>query len=753
MIGGGIVVSVVCILVVAFCTKVARSRGWIAPAPRADGGYLATTETEGKRAGLTRWLTTVDHKDIGLLYLTFGTIAALWGGVDAMMLRTELLTATVDVWSEETYSALFTTHGTTMLFFFITPTFFGIANYFLPLLIGADDLAFPRLNAIGFWLLPPALLLVRGGLVTEVFAKFLALAIPKSSLRVLFQLKPPAIGWTMYTPLSIISKNPQINFFILGLHLSGIATTIGAINFIVTVFTERAADVTWADIDLFTWAMITTAGLIIFAFPLLGAVLIMLLSDRNFGTAFFMPEGGGPILYQHLFWFFGHPEVYIIVLPGFGLMSLILPKFAGRKIFGRTFVIYSTLAIGVLSYGVWAHHMFTTGLDPRIRSAFMAVSLAIAIPSAIKEFNWITTLRGGNVRLTAPMIFCVGGLSTFVIGGITGVFQAAIPIDILYHDTYYVVGHFHMILMGLIPFMMFAASYYWFPIITGRMFNQRIARIQAMLMIIGVFITFGTLIILGMLGMPRRYASYPAQFTTLQRTASFGAYIIGSSVLLWLGNMLLSARTGRRVTDADVWNLKPTNQFTREWQWFEDQLEERYGIESSDPETVEPASATELEDSEEEGEPTVFQDLSDIGSNALAGGAGGIAGTIATLAILYLANLIGIFEISALGSFADFGLGPGRFWLGLLLFVGGGLLIWPNFYVALVEYLPGEELWRSGLTHSTILWTGFVLIAYTGQTGLQLVGYVIATLVAHWAYGLLLAGAFSSLSVDIGSSV
>jgi cytochrome c oxidase subunit 1 len=750
MIGSGIVVSVLCMLVFAGCMRIARSRGWIARAPRPDGGYLATTETEGKRTGLTRWLTTVDHKDIGLLYLAFGTVAALWGGLDAMMIRTELLTAPTDVWVEETYNSLFTTHGTTMLFFFVTPTFFGITNYFLPLLIGADDLAFPRLNAIGFWLLPPSLLMVRGGLTTEIIAKFLALAIPESSLRVLFMLKPPAIGWTMYPPLSIVTTNPEVNFFLLGLHLSGIATTIGAINFLVTVFTER--DVTWAELDLFTWAMLTASGLIIFAFPLLGAVLIMLLLDRNFGTVFFMPEGGGPILYQHLFWFFGHPEVYIIVLPGFGLMSLILPKFTGREIFGRTFVIYSTLAIGVLSFGVWAHHMFTTGIDPRVRGAFMAVSVAIAIPSAIKEFNWITTIRGGNVRLTAPMLFCIGGLTTFVIGGVTGVFLAAIPIDILYHDTYYVVGHFHMILMGLIPFMMFAASYYWYPIITGRMFNRQMARIQAVLMIVGVLIAFGAMIILGILGMPRRYASYPVQFTQLHQIATFGAYMIGLSVLLWLGNMLISVRTGQRVTDADVWDLKSTNQFTREWQWFEEQLSEKYGIESSEPDEVEPATAANADDIET-GSPTVFQDLTDIGGNALAGAVGGIGGTLATLGILYLSDVIGVFQISALKSIADLGLGPGNLRLVLVLFFAGGLFLWPNFYIALVDYLPGEELLRSGLIHSTILWTGFIVITYTGQAGIQLVGYLVATLIAHWAYGLLMASAFKYLPVEIGTTV
>jgi cytochrome c oxidase subunit 1 len=557
-------------------------------AKRSDGGYLpenptteAGTETEEKSAGLARWLTTVDHKDIGIMYIVFGAIAGLWGGTDAMMIRTELLTPEADLWTAGTYNALFTTHGLTMLILFVTPVFFGLANYFLPILIGADDLAFPRLNALGFWLLPPALIFIRGGLVINVFAKFLAVWVPADAIDFLFAIQPPEIGWYMYAPLSLQSGNPQVDFLLLGLHLSGIATVLASINFIVTVFAERDEEVSWADIDLFTWTLVTTAGIALLAFSLLGSAILMLLLDRNFGTTFFALEGGGPILWQHIFWFWGHPEVYIIVLPGFGLMSTILPKFAGRTLFGRKYVIYSTFAIGVLSFGVWAHHMFSTGIDPRIRASFMAVSLAIAIPSAIKEFNWITTIWKGRVRLTAPMIFCIGGLSTFVIGGITGVFLASIPVDLLYHDTYYVVGHFHMILMGIIPFMMMAASYYWFPILTERMYDQPLARFQAVLMVVGVIVTFGAMLITGALGLPRRYASYPAEFAPLMEITTIGAYVIGISVLLWVWNMLKSYFWGSRITEADVWDLKEVGQFTREWQHFEEQLRERYAADGS----------------------------------------------------------------------------------------------------------------------------------------------------------------------------
>jgi len=540
-----------------------------------DGGYgspVVGLTDHGKPTGLLRWVTTVDHKDIGILYILLGTLAGLWGATDGMMIRTELLTAESTVWTVETYNAIFTTHGLTMLFFFVTPVFFGIANYFLPLLIGADDLAFPRINAIAFWLLPPSLAMVRGGLLTDLLARGLApLPIDAAAL---VALEPVATGWTLYTPLSVEMANPQITIALLGLHLSGVATTMGAINFVATIFTERADDVGWHRLDIFSWNILVTSGIIVFAFPLLGSALLMLIADRSFGTTFFVEPGGGPLLWQHLFWFFGHPEVYILVLPAFGIISLVLPKFCGRRLFGFQFIVYSTIAIGVLSFGVWAHHMFTTGMAPGLRASFMAVSLAIAIPSAVKEFNWIATLWNGSIRLTAPMLCMLGSLSTFVIGGITGVFLAAIPVDLVLHDTLHVVGHFHLIVVGIIPMAMIAASYYWFPILTGRMYNRRLAKAQVLLLIVGTFVTFMPLLLLGYEGLPRRYGFYPPEFTPLQQIASIGAYTLGVGVVLWVINMVQSARVGPVVRDADVWNLKETGQFTREWQWFEDRLEE-----------------------------------------------------------------------------------------------------------------------------------------------------------------------------------
>jgi cytochrome c oxidase subunit 1 len=539
---------------------------------KTDGGYVSGFPTGyGKPTGVIRWLTTVDHKDIGLLYLLFGSVAFFWGGMDAMMIRTELFTPNVDVWNATTYNGLFTMHGLTMLFFFATPVLFGFANYFLPLLIGADDMAFPRINAIAFWLLPAAFLLVRFGLISDIFGHVIQPVLGNAAAQPFFTLEPPTTGWTIYTPLSRQQSNPMINIMLLGLHLSGLSTTMGAVNIIVTTFTQK--DVEWAELDIFSWTLLTQAGLVLFAFPLLGSAILMLLFDRVFGTTFFALNGGGPLLWQNLFWFFGHPEVYILVLPPMGLVSLIIPRFSGRRLFGFKFVVYSTLAIGVLSFGVWAHHMFTTGMDPRLRASFMAVSLAIAVPSAVKVFNWISTMWNGNVRLEAPMLFCVGSIATFIIGGVTGVFLASIPVDLVLHDTYYVVGHFHLIIMGLIPFAMFAAVYFWFPIFTGRMYNKFLAKVHFWLTFIGVMLTFNTFIVLGMAGLPRRYASYPPQFAFLQQVATVGAFIIALGTLVWVWNMLQSYRNGPIVTDADVWNLKEYGFFSREWQWFEERLE------------------------------------------------------------------------------------------------------------------------------------------------------------------------------------
>jgi cytochrome c oxidase subunit 1 len=548
------------VLLVAVAAFLARIEDWRSYRPLATGGgYVGEgterTHYEEKPAGIVRWLTTVDHKDIGLLYGLYALVAFAFGGIAVLLMRAELATAAENVIGASFYNSLLTTHGITMLFLFGTPIIAAFGNYLVPLLIGADDMAFPRINAIAFWLLPPAAILIWAGFPLATLTGG--------------EVEPAQTAWTMYTPLSAEQANPGVDLMLLGLHLSGVSATMGAINFIATIFTERGEDVGWPELDIFSWTMLTQSGLILFAFPLLGSALVMLLLDRNFGTTFFTVDGGSPVLWQHLFWFFGHPEVYILVLPPMGLISLILPRFAGRKLFGFKFVVYSTLAIGVLSFGVWAHHMFSVGMDPRLRASFMAVSLAIAIPSAVKVFNWITTMWNGRIRLTAPMLFCIGFVQNFIIGGVTGVFLASIPVDLVLHDTYYVVGHFHFIVMGAIAVAGFAGIYYWFPLYTGRMYQKTLAKWHFWLTMIGSNVTFIAMLLLGYGGMPRRYATYLPQFTDLHVVATVGAFIMAFGQLIFVWNLLTSWLEGPRVQSGDPWNLEEDGMKTHEWAWFE----------------------------------------------------------------------------------------------------------------------------------------------------------------------------------------
>ena len=551
------------VFLVAVAAWLTRVENWRSYTPLAGGGGAYGQETghaHEKPGGLIRWLTTVDHKDIGMLYGLYAVIAFLVGGAMVMVMRAELADPGMTLISNTFYNSLLTSHGITMLFLFGTPIIAAFANYLVPLIIGADDMAFPRINAIAFWLLPPAALLIWAGFL-----------IPTSDII------PAQTAWTMYTPLSAgvgsgNQANAGVDLMLLGLHLSGVSATMGSINFIATIFTERAEEVTWANLDIFSWTILTQSGLILFSFPLLGSAMVMLLADRNFGTAFFSGPGG-TILWQHLFWFFGHPEVYILVLPPMGIVSYVLPRFSGRRLFGFKFVVYSTLAIGVLSFGVWAHHMFATGIDPRLRASFMAVSMAIAIPSAVKTFNWITTMWNGRIRLTTPMLFCIGFVSNFIIGGVTGVFLASIPVDLVLHDTYYVVGHFHYIVMGAIAFAGFAGLYYWFPLFTGRMYQRKLGKWHFWLWMVGTNITFFAMILLGYGGMPRRYATYLPQFVTLHQIATLGAFLLTVGGFIWLYNFVVSWLEGPKVEDGDPWNLKEDGLYTSEWDWFDRKLQ------------------------------------------------------------------------------------------------------------------------------------------------------------------------------------
>ncbi|WP_323190523.1 cbb3-type cytochrome c oxidase subunit I [Halostella sp. PRR32] len=538
------------------------------------------TGTEGdyghaeKPGGLVRWLTTVDHKDIGILYGVFAILSFAWGGLAVLLMRTELMTPTSDIVTTSTYNVLLTSHGITMLFLFGTPILAAFSNYLIPLLIGADDMAFPRINAIAFWLLPPGALLIWGGILLEPFGA----------------VEGAQTAWTIYPPLSVEQTNPGVDLMILGLHLTGVSATMGAINFVATIFTERGEEVGWSNLDMVSWTVLVQSGQIIFAFPLLGSALVMLLLDRNFGTTFFAVDGGGTILWQHLFWFFGHPEVYILVLPPMGIISYVLPRFAGRKLFGFKYVVYSTLALGVLSFGVWAHHMFATGIDPRLRASFMAVSIAIAIPSAVKTFNWIATMWNGALRLRAPMLFCIGFVANFIIGGVTGVFEAAIPVDLVLHDTYHVVAHFHYVIMGAIAFAVFAGIYYWFPLVTGRWYQRTLAKWHFWLTMVGTNLTFFPMVLLGYGGMPRRYATYnlsvgpQTYFIDLHQAATLGAFILAVGQLIFVWNIVVSWLEGARIDSGDPWNLAERGLKTREWEWLEEQRETMLadGGESSD---------------------------------------------------------------------------------------------------------------------------------------------------------------------------
>jgi len=569
--GDLVLTGLMAVLLVGVTAVLTRIENWRSYTPLAGGGTATGEDSvvlnREKPTGLIRWLTTVDHKDIGLLYGLYAIIAFAVGGIMAMLIRIQLIVPGGAILGTSAYNSILTSHGITMLFLFGTPIIAAFANYFIPLLIGADDMAFPRINAIAFWLLPPAALLIWAGF-------FLAPVTEN-------MIEPAQTAWTMYTPLSVEQANPGVDLMLLGLHLSGVATTIGAINFIVTVFTERGEDVNWANLDIFSWTVLTQSALILFSFPLLGSAIVMLLMDRNLATTFFAVEGGGPLLWQHLFWFFGHPEVYILVLPPMGLVSLILPKFSSRELFGFKFVVYSTLAIGVLSFGVWAHHMFSTGMDPRLRASFMAVSIAISIPSAVKTFNWITTMWNGRLRLATPMLFCIGFVSNFIIGGVTGVFLASIPIDLILHDTYYVVGHFHYVLMGAIAFGVFAGIYYWFPVFTGRMYQRKLGKAHFWLSMVGTNLTFFAMLALGYLGMPRRYATYQldgaiaplAQVSTFHQLATVGAFILLVGQLIFVWNLLQSWLEGPKIEDGDPWNLERDGMLDKEWTWFDRKLE------------------------------------------------------------------------------------------------------------------------------------------------------------------------------------
>ncbi len=486
------------------------------------------TETthHGPAKGLMRWILTTNHKDIGTLYLVFSLIMFFIGGTMAFVIRAELFQPGLQLIRPEFFNQMTTMHGLIMVFGAVMPAFVGLANWQVPLMIGAPDMALPRLNNWSFWILPFAFLMLISTLFMDGGA--------------------PDFGWTFYAPLSTTYAPPSVTFFIFAIHMMGISSIMGAINIIVTIFNMRTPGMRLMLMPLFVWTWLITAFLLIAVMPVLAAVVTMMLMDIHFGTSFFNAAGGGdPVLFQHVFWFFAHPEVYIMVLPAFGVVSQIIPTFARKPLFGYHSMVYATSAIAILSFVVWAHHMFAVGLPLGGELFFMYSTMLIAVPTGVKVFNWISTMFKGSMTFETPMLFAIAFIVLFTIGGLSGLMLAIAPADFQYQDTYFVVAHFHYVLVPGSVFGIIAAVYFWLPKWCGRMYNEAMGQLHFWLSIIGVNLTFFPMHFVGLAGMPRRIPDYALQFADFNMVTSIGAFLFGTTQLLFVYNVIKTIRSGK----------------------------------------------------------------------------------------------------------------------------------------------------------------------------------------------------------------
>lgn len=503
----------------------------------------------GPSSGLMRWIKTTNHKDIGTLYLWFAFTMLLIGGAFAMGIRMELLQPGLQLMEPQFFNQLTTMHGLIMVFGAIMPAFVGLGNWLIPMMVGAPDMALPRMNNWSFWILPFA-----GGILLSTF---------------FMESGAPAFGWTFYAPLSTTFAPDSTDFFIFAIHLLGFSSIMGAINIIATVLNMRAPDMKLMDMPLFVWTWLITSFLLIGAMPVLAGAVTMMLTDRNFGTAFFDATGGGdPVMFQHIFWFFGHPEVYIMILPAFGVVSHIIPTFARKPLFGYSSMVYATASIAFLSYIVWAHHMFLTGMPVAGELYFMYATMLIAVPTGVKVFNWIATMWRGSMSFESPMLWAVSFVFLFTIGGFSGLMLGIAPADIQYHDTYFVVAHFHYVLVTGALWSIIAATLYWLPKWTGKMYNEGLAKVHFWWAVISVNVLFFPQHFLGLAGMPRRIPDYSLQFADFNMISSIGGFAFGASFILFTYIVVDCIRHGTPVTARPwegakglEWTLEPKAQY------------------------------------------------------------------------------------------------------------------------------------------------------------------------------------------------